>query len=95
MGPGGRHTGYFSSSIGLIVPFHGQWAVAAPEKVRDDPVRLYPRERRDAPTAGPAEGEVLVQIAKAWKRGKSYTRIADDLNADRIPTKGGGRWCNR
>jgi len=33
---------------------------------------------------------VLVQIAKARKRGKSYTRIADDLNADRIPTKGGG-----
>jgi hypothetical protein len=33
-----------------------------------------------------------VQIAKARKRGKSHERIADDLNADRIPTKGGGRW---
>jgi len=27
---------------------------------------------------------------KSRKRGKSYERIADDLNADRIPTKGGG-----
>ncbi len=40
----------------------------------------------------PAEGKVLKHIAKARKRGKSYDRIADDLNADRIPTKGGGRW---
>ena len=24
--------------------------------------------------------------------GTSYDRIADDLNADRIPTKRGGRW---
>jgi DNA invertase Pin-like site-specific DNA recombinase len=40
----------------------------------------------------PAEGKVLAQIAKERKRGKSYERIADDLNADRIPTKGGGRW---
>jgi len=40
----------------------------------------------------PAERKVLAQIAKARERGKSYERIADDLNADRIPTQGGGRW---
>ncbi len=40
----------------------------------------------------PAEEKELAQIAKARKRGTSYERIADDLNADRIPTKGGGRW---
>ncbi len=40
----------------------------------------------------PAERRVLAQIAKARQRGKSYERIADDLNADRILTKGGGRW---
>jgi len=40
----------------------------------------------------PAEEKVLAQIAKARKRGKSYERIADDLNADRIPTQGGGWW---
>ncbi len=40
----------------------------------------------------PAEEKVLAQIAKARKRGKSYERIADDLNADCIPTKSGGRW---
>jgi site-specific DNA recombinase len=40
----------------------------------------------------PAERKVLAQIAKARRRGRSYERIADDLNADRIPTKSGGRW---
>ena len=39
-----------------------------------------------------AERKVLAQITKARKRGTSYERIADDLNADRLPTKGGGRW---
>jgi DNA invertase Pin-like site-specific DNA recombinase len=39
----------------------------------------------------PAERKVLAQIAKARKRGTSYERIADDLNADRIRTKSGGQ----
>jgi site-specific DNA recombinase len=39
-----------------------------------------------------AEMEVVAQIAKGRKRGTSFDRIADDLNADRIPTKSGGRW---
>jgi len=39
-----------------------------------------------------AEGKVLARIAKERKRGISYDRIADDLNADRIPTKSAGQW---
>lgn len=42
--------------------------------------------------AVPAEAKVLAKIAKARTRGKSYERIADDLNADRIPTKSGRQW---
>ena len=35
---------------------------------------------------------VLAQIARAWKHGKCSERIAGDLDAERIPTKGEGRW---
>ncbi len=40
----------------------------------------------------PAEMEVLAQMEKERADGKSYESIADDLNADRIPTKNKGRW---
>jgi DNA invertase Pin-like site-specific DNA recombinase len=40
----------------------------------------------------PAEGKVLALIGKERAKGLSYGLIADGLNADRIPTKGGGQW---
>jgi site-specific DNA recombinase len=40
----------------------------------------------------PEEMEVLAQIERERSHGKSYESIADELNADRIPTKGKGRW---
>ena len=40
----------------------------------------------------PKQQKVLVQIAEERADGKSYERIADDLNADRIRTQSGGRW---
>jgi hypothetical protein len=40
----------------------------------------------------PAEMKMLAQMEMERARGTSYKRIADDLNADRIPTKGGGWW---
>ncbi len=43
----------------------------------------------------PDEQKVLARIQKEWHRGMAYRLIADGLNADRIPTKGGGtkgRW---
>lgn len=40
----------------------------------------------------PAEGKVLAQIGRERAKGDSYGRIADGLNADRVPTKGGSQW---
>jgi hypothetical protein len=40
----------------------------------------------------PAEGKVLAQIARAWKHGRSSEWITVDLDVERIPTKGEGRW---
>ena len=52
---------------------------------------------RSRPTGGglvpaAAEQAVLQQIRREGRRGKSLALIADDLNADRVPTKHGGRW---
>ena len=42
--------------------------------------------------AVPTEGKVLKRIIRERRRGASYNLIADELNADRIRTKRGGRW---
>lgn len=43
-------------------------------------------------TPNPAEQAVLVLVQGSRAKGDSYALIADSLNADRIPTKYGGRW---
>lgn len=40
------------------------------------------------------EQAVLKRMAGLRKRGRSYRAIADKLNADSVPAKGGGAWVH-
>jgi DNA invertase Pin-like site-specific DNA recombinase len=46
--------------------------------------------RRVTPNA--TEQAVLAAVAASREKGESYALIADSLNAERVPTKHGGRW---
>jgi Recombinase len=47
---------------------------------------------RQRVTPNAAEQAILAVIQASRATGESYALIADSLNADRVPTKHGGRW---
>ena len=56
------------------------------------PVPFGYRAHEDYLVAEPDEQVVLRQIARLRKRGRSYARIAEMLNARGVPAKRGGKW---